>query len=622
MRKGTLTLLGALLISGLLLADDGRKSLLTPPEGSALPEARGIVELERHKFELKAEHLAAATEYGVFLDDGTGTLVSIATITTNQEGKVELEVEAEDGLPLGAQTADQLAGRAIEVRDAAGAVVLAGKTPDVRLSGEDRKGATILERPDPAVDPDAEGEIKLIQRDARMTIKVELEHLEPSQAYKITLTNPATNASEALGVITTNGGGHGKLKIDTKKGDAIPFGVGSLSELEGFLVNVADGGDQTVLKGTIAAVAVRPPEPPHEGEREGKSCLAAADPQSTARGEVEIETEDEGEQEFKVEIGGVAPAAVFDVVLTNDAGASDAAGQITTGSRGKGELKLRQGDRLPFDAAGVADLAGLKVEVKDANGNTILSGTVPALDEKASCEDDDDDDEDEDDDEDSPKLEAKTKITDGGEEFEVEIEHLDAGAEYSLVITSADGTKSETIATLNTNEEGKAELELKTENGDPLPLGAASVTELTGLAISVLNAAGETVLSGTVPPPEDKTAGSGSAAGGGGAVVPIDEFLVLGEFDSAFMRGDSNADLTVDIGDAIFSLEFLFLNGDRPLCLDAADSNDDGQLDISDPVASLMYLFAGAGAHPAPGVFIPGFDLSVDDLHCREVAIP
>jgi hypothetical protein len=49
-----------------------------------------------------------------------------------------------------------------------------------------------------------------------------------------------------------------------------------------------------------------------------------------------------------------------------------------------------------------------------------------------------------------------------------------------------------------------------------------------------------------------------------------------------FVRGDGNADGTIDLSDAVFVLGYLFQGRQEPLCLDAADANDDGDLDLSD----------------------------------------
>jgi hypothetical protein len=523
------------------------------------------VEIEENELEIKVQGLAPDTVYGVFLDDGTGTLAEVGTITTEEEGKGRIEFEGgedddgegasigheggeddnsgpgdgddddhEDGdddhgddpdelpLPFGVANADQLAGRALEIRDGAGVVVLAGMTPDLRFE-EDRENETDLSRPDPAPDEDAEGELELRQKDGRMVIKVEVENLDPLAMYEVTLTNPAGDQSESLGIITTKDNGEGKLKVDTRKGDPAPFGVGSLSELEGFVLAVKNASGATVLESTIGAVS--PPDPPEE-EEEGESCLIAADPASGASGEVEVEVEvedgGEKEEELEVKARGLAPATVYDVVLTNPADSTTAtAGQFTTNSKGRGELELGAGE-LPFGAQNVAALAGFGVTVQDAAGAAVLKGTVPALGDRADCDHGDDDG------------------------------HDDDGHDDD----------------------------------------------------------------------DDERGHDGEGHGGGVALVPIDEFAVVGDFDTAFLRGDSNADGALDVSDAIHCLGYLFLGGQRPFCLDAADANDDGKVDIADPVGTLGYLFSGGSALPAPGIFIGGPDHTADSLHCLEVPAP
>jgi uncharacterized repeat protein (TIGR01451 family) len=88
-----------------------------------------------------------------------------------------------------------------------------------------------------------------------------------------------------------------------------------------------------------------------------------------------------------------------------------------------------------------------------------------------------------------------------------------------------------------------------------------------------------------------------------------------------FSRGRCNADDRFDISDPVFLLEYLFLGGSRPTCLDACDANDDGKLNITDPIALLAYLFQGASALPPP---FPGCgeDPTPDDLGCEASNCP
>jgi hypothetical protein len=56
----------------------------------------------------------------------------------------------------------------------------------------------------------------------------------------------------------------------------------------------------------------------------------------------------------------------------------------------------------------------------------------------------------------------------------------------------------------------------------------------------------------------------------------------------------------VNITDALFTLNHLFLGGAAPACLAAADANGDLLLNITDPLALLGHLFLGGPAPPAP----------------------
>ena len=82
-----------------------------------------------------------------------------------------------------------------------------------------------------------------------------------------------------------------------------------------------------------------------------------------------------------------------------------------------------------------------------------------------------------------------------------------------------------------------------------------------------------------------------------------------------FRRGDTDGNLTFDMSDPISTLNFLFLGGSAPNCMDAADSDDSGDLNLSDAVHSLTYLFLGGAIIPPP---FPnaGRDTTLDALDC------
>jgi len=108
-------------------------------------------------------------------------------------------------------------------------------------------------------------------------------------------------------------------------------------------------------------------------------------------------------------------------------------------------------------------------------------------------------------------------------------------------------------------------------------------------------------------------------AGGGGA---LRERKILGKggdvpiphVPDRFLRGDSNMDGIVNIADPIHTLNYLFLNGVDPRCLDAADTNDDEAVDMSDSIYTLFHLFQGEKILP-PNIGGPGMDLTGSDYN-------
>jgi hypothetical protein len=85
----------------------------------------------------------------------------------------------------------------------------------------------------------------------------------------------------------------------------------------------------------------------------------------------------------------------------------------------------------------------------------------------------------------------------------------------------------------------------------------------------------------------------------------------------SFVRGDVNADGGLDIGDAIFTLTYFFLDGAAPPCLKSADADDGGAVDLADAIYLLSYLFAG-GLPPAPPFEGCGTDSTADSLPCAK----
>ena len=102
------------------------------------------------------------------------------------------------------------------------------------------------------------------------------------------------------------------------------------------------------------------------------------------------------------------------------------------------------------------------------------------------------------------------------------------------------------------------------------------------------------------------------------AVVGEPAAAIIDELGPArfFVRGDTDGSLEVNLTDPIQLLNFLFLGGPPPECMDAADATDDGEAGLSDAVFTLNYLFR-AGPYPLPPYPLPGLDPTDDSLRCE-----
>jgi hypothetical protein len=82
-----------------------------------------------------------------------------------------------------------------------------------------------------------------------------------------------------------------------------------------------------------------------------------------------------------------------------------------------------------------------------------------------------------------------------------------------------------------------------------------------------------------------------------------------------FIRGDTDVNGKVNIGDAIATLRYVFDVGDEPGCIKAADADDNGEVNIGDAIYTLGYLFEG-GPDPEPPFPECGVDETEDGLSC------
>ena len=83
-----------------------------------------------------------------------------------------------------------------------------------------------------------------------------------------------------------------------------------------------------------------------------------------------------------------------------------------------------------------------------------------------------------------------------------------------------------------------------------------------------------------------------------------------------FLRGDCNADDSVNLADVIFGLTYLFAGGIPPQCMKACDTDDTGNVNLTDEIYFLNSLFVPGSPPMPPPTGTAGPDPTPDSLPC------
>ena len=196
--------------------------------------------------------------YDVLLEEGAarGSFVDIGDLVplNPNAGTWILALEATGSIgELGGADVNRLAGRRLEIRNGATPYLFAVLPSVPNLLNVNLQGPLAAAPGSPA--PNAVGLVKLQSKGKAGTSKFELKAkgLPVGPTYTVWVAEGATEGAALAQVGTLV---KGKLKIDTKKGQTLPFEVGFLPDLYGRAIEVRDG-TTTVLSGTIPSPATR-----------------------------------------------------------------------------------------------------------------------------------------------------------------------------------------------------------------------------------------------------------------------------------------------------------------------------------------------------------------------------
>jgi len=262
-----------LLLLGPLAPEPAKKSevALQRPASAPDPDAFGKAKLEKkggkQKFAVEARELPAGPGdlFRVHLEDGVGSgsffTVGDMSLESEPTGPWELTLQSTGTAPssLGVADLEDLAGRVVEVRDAADAVYLRGVLPALAQApglGNVNRKANLSPPGGMSPSPDAKGwvRVRYIAPKGRSRLDVVVQKgLAPGSSYSVWIEDAvgAGTLTEVGEVSLDSSGTSGRFRRDTKKGQSIPLGAATVLDYSGRVIEIRDGALAVHLEGVI-----------------------------------------------------------------------------------------------------------------------------------------------------------------------------------------------------------------------------------------------------------------------------------------------------------------------------------------------------------------------------------
>jgi len=273
--------------------------------------------------------------------------------------------------------------------------LILGLAPLARPCADERgvhKLKLYLTRPQDGPDADAQGTLRLMSQMAQgfHRLDLKLQHVDAAVPHTLYVEDgDGTDAMQPAGLLQTQGGDTLVLDLDSHHGDSLPLGAQDVLDFAGCRFEVRAGGevvvsctvpggdrdlaplaDQVPVKWKLRLSAPEgSPEPAMKGVLRARSFAR----KPAQRFALKVRGADFVPQAFALLIETAAGSGSFALV-----GALEARLQ---GTRAGLRLSTRRGDALPLGVDALSELAGRRVQVRNAQSQVCLEGTLPALDD-------------------------------------------------------------------------------------------------------------------------------------------------------------------------------------------------------------------------------------------------
>ena len=253
--------------------------------------------------------------------------------------------------------------------------------PDKPAKVRPGKARSPLSRPSTSADTNAKGRIDVAQRPGgKLELRIKGQRLDAGLAVDITIQQAGDEVVLAEGVATNDEGGV-KLMIRTHRGDVLPLGAETLTELVGATVRIWDAAAApdavALLLGRVPAIGADLPR-----RLRLSSDLTLADGQTEGAGRIQARFRGKDvRSELRVRISGLVEGDAVRFLIDDGTGAFVEFATATADVDGEAEYRSRthHGASMPLDTATVLDLLGRAVQV-EVEGGLRLAGVVPSAD--------------------------------------------------------------------------------------------------------------------------------------------------------------------------------------------------------------------------------------------------
>jgi hypothetical protein len=265
-------------------------------------------------------------------------------------------------------------------------IIVASNSGNCAPSTPATKGELALQRPANPIDEDAYGHVQVSKKGKEQEFKVDAKNLSSEGTYNVFLETALGSGvlNPLAGMSQKGSSGRFELKLEADCAAPAILGVADLAALEGFAVEIRNGNDEVILRGTVPSLTTGT----GQGNFNKKGNLSVPDtnpPSPNAKGRVSVKfNAPKGESEIEVEVESLANGNNYSVWIENGNGSNvlEKVGNISfkgkgKKSKGKFEAETKKGGGLPFGVATVGSLSGRKIEVRDGGDAVHLLGLIP-----------------------------------------------------------------------------------------------------------------------------------------------------------------------------------------------------------------------------------------------------